>query len=153
MWNDQRSIKLSISVTWTAIAVVAVAIVVLPLLPHVGSFGGSVLFDPVLNQRVLPSLYVVAVPGLVALVCLLRLLGDIDRGEVFTLANVRRLRVISWCGFAIGVVCLITGTVVVASLGFLVIGVGAVFFGLLMRVVKNVIDAARLIKEDNDFTI
>ena len=91
--------------------------------------------------------------GIAAVIILLRLLGDLRRGEVFTVTNVRRLRLISYCGFAIMVACVLGAIIAMPRPFFLLLGLIAGFLGLLMRVIKNVIDSARLLKEDADFTI
>jgi hypothetical protein len=97
--------------------------------------------------------YACLVGGIGALVVLLVLLRDIRRGEVFTRANVARLRLISYCGFAILAACVVGALVSPAWAVFVLLAAVAGFLGLLMRVIKNVIDAARLLKEDADFTI
>jgi len=88
-----------------------------------------------------------------AVVVLLRLLHSIQKGEVFTADNVRRLRLISYSGFAIALSCIVGAIITPTHLSFIILAAIASFLGLLMRVIKNVIDAARLLKEDADFTI
>lgn len=77
-----------------------------------------------------------------------RLLANIRKKDVFINRNVKHLRVISWCSFAVSVILFISG---VYYLLFLLIAVAAAFFGLILRVVKNVIEQAVAIKNENDF--
>jgi hypothetical protein len=91
------------------------------------------------------------VPALLALVSLDRLLGSIGRGEVFIAKNVRALRLISWCCFAEAL--LLAAAAWMFSLILFSLSIAAAFFGLILRVVKNVIEAAVLIKAENDLTI
>jgi hypothetical protein len=103
--------------------------------------------------RAAGPLYACLVCGIAAVIITLLLLGDIRRGEVFTATNVRRLRLISYCGYAITLACVVGLIVANPWLLFAFIGLVAGFMSLLMRVIKNVIDTARLLKEDADFTI
>ncbi|MDR1816005.1 MAG: DUF2975 domain-containing protein [Clostridiales Family XIII bacterium] len=153
MWNDQKSITLSLVCTWVAIAAVAAFAVSLPFAPRWFPYDDSILYDPELVARLMPGLYGCCAAALAALVLLLLLLGAIRAGEVFTRANVRRLRAISWCSFAIFAILIVSAVLVIPTPAMIVIALTAGFFCLLMRVVKNVIDAARLIKEENDFTV
>jgi hypothetical protein len=91
------------------------------------------------------------VPAFVALASLDRLLVAIRREEVFTAANVWYLRTISWCCFGAALACFI-GCFLVHP-GFLILTVLAVFFGIILRVVKNLFAAAVALKTENDFTI
>jgi hypothetical protein len=125
----------------------------LPFFPKFAHAGGSVIFDWDYLKVVMPSMYACCIPALTALIALLRMLTDIQKGNVFVEANVRRLRIISWCFLAIFVILALTAALRVASPAILLVAVASGFFCLLIRVVKNVIDAAVEIKEENDFTI
>ncbi len=65
----------------------------LPVTISAFSWGG---YDPLLV-----GMYVPAIPFYIALGCGLRLLGHIDRDEVFSQPAVNSLRTIQWCGVAI----------------------------------------------------
>jgi hypothetical protein len=95
--------------------------------------------------------YACCVPAVAALLLLDRLLSNITKGKVFTEENVKALRAISWCCFAEAVI-LVIAALYFAPILFAVAIVTA-FFGLILRVVKNVIDAAVALKAENDFTI
>jgi len=89
--------------------------------------------------------------ALVALFSLDLLLRNIKKDAVFCRQNIKCLRIISWCCFAVAVITLCGFPLIHIVLIF--VSGAAAFFGLLMRVVKNVIDAACEIKDENDFTI
>ena len=133
-------------------ALAVVAAVALPFLPRLGHVGSLPVWG-VIIRREWPAMYLCIACGMAALLLLLKVLYSIKGGAVFTSANVARLRLISYCGFAIAVVGLVTGVVEGDWLGWGPIGLVAAFLGLIMRVVKNVIDAARMLKEDSDYTI
>ncbi|MDR3295041.1 MAG: DUF2975 domain-containing protein [Clostridiales Family XIII bacterium] len=95
--------------------------------------------------------YACCIPALVALLCLDRLLGNIKKERVFVEENVKALRTISWCCFAEAL--LFAAAALYYAHILLVPAIAMAFFGLILRVVKNVIDAAVSLKTENDFTI
>ena len=152
VWDSRKSTTLTIVVAWVALAgAIACAPFLVPLLKMVRVPG--TIFDDSFVVRAAGPLYACLAFGIAALVVLLRLLGDIRKEQVFTVANVRRLRLISYCGFAIMVSCGVGAVVASPRPIFIFLALVAGFLGLIMRVVKNVVDAARLLKEDADFTI
>lgn len=81
---------------------------------------------------------------------MLKFLANIAKGDIFCADNVELLRKVSWY-------CLYSG---VFFLGFslyqpiFIICAGVVgFYGLLMRVIKNMLSEANSIKEENEYTI
>ena len=151
-WNTQQSAVLSIACTWAALALAVGGAVALPFLPRLGHVGSLPVFGILIRQE-WPAMYLCIAGGMAALILLLKVLYSIKDGAVFTSDNVARLRWISYCGFAIAGIALITGLIDGTWLGWGPIGLVAAFLGLIMRVVKNVIDAARVLKEESDFTI
>ena len=152
IWDARKSVTLSMVVTGVGLVTALGCVVgLIPLLRtyQIDTMG---LTDSFIARAAGP-LYACLAIGIIALIVLMRLLWDIRRGEVFTLANVRRLRLISYCGFAIMAACAVGAIIAADRPVFILLGAIAGFLGLLMRVVKNVIDAARLLKEDSDFTI
>jgi len=151
-WDSTKSATLSIIVTWAGLVLAVLCIPLLvPILKMVRVPGTAL--DETFVLRAMGPLYVCLAFGIAALIILLRLLLDIRRSDVFTAANVRRLRLISYCGFGIMLACLVGAVVTVPRPIFIFLALVAGFLGLLMRVIKNVIDAARLLKEDADYTI
>ena len=90
-----------------------------------------------------------AIGGLI-LIILDRLLKNIRQEDIFISRNVSYLRGISWACFALCVPCLI---ITVYCGTFIFIFAAAGFMGLILRVVKNVIEDAVVIKEENDYTV
>lgn len=151
MWNNDRSALLSLVIVRICYVLLAVCCVVAPWLVS--------YYDEIVNEaNGMPSVFVpllvtlyCAVPAaVVALIHLDKLLGNVRRGEPFTESSVRCLRILSWCCFAEAVVFIYLGFL--KQFAFLVV-IGFAFFGLILRVVKNVFKQAVIIREENDFTI
>ena len=83
-------------------------------------------------------------------VLLFVLLLRVRSEQVFTEKSVALIRGISWCAVAIGVLFFVLGYYFKLAI---VVGVAAVFLGLCLRVVKNVIETATEIKCENDLTV
>ncbi len=153
-WTPTQSTRLSLIVTWIALAAALACLPLLWFLPSLMPITGSLPFQsPEEYRATLVPLYLCLLAGIVALILLLRLLGDIHRGDVFTMSNVNRLKAISYCGFFIMLVAVAAAILAPIRLPFIIVAVLAGFLGLLMRVIKNVIDRARELKEESDYTI
>ena len=87
---------------------------------------------------------------LCALVILHILLCNIKKGKIFVLTNVKLMRAISWCCFAVAAVTLIGGYF---YLPFLLVAVIMTLVGLIIRVIKNIFCKAIELKDENDMTI
>lgn len=96
------------------------------------------------------TVYVCAIPIGLLLMNLWKLLGDMGLEEIFTPANIRRLRIISWMCFLTGAICLVS---MVYYVFWGIIGVAMSFMGLLIRVIKNTFERARELQEEVDYTI
>ena len=119
------------------------------LLPvYLPSHGG--LYGETLSPGFVAMAYVYLIPVAVADGFLVRLLLLVRRHQVFTGRAVSCLRTISWCCF-IEAGLLLLGVryfYMMPALAFV-----AGFLGLVLRVVKNVIEEAVALKAENDFTI
>jgi len=91
------------------------------------------------------------VPAFGALWSLDRLLCAVRHEQVFTTGNVRYLRIISWCCFAAGAILLAASFFI--NINLIILAVLAAFFGIVIRVVKNLFAAAVALKDENDYTI
>ena len=152
-WTAETSVRASLVATWIGIVLAVIIAAIMPYaLNRVSADGASSINADWFRHAITP-LYLCLIAGLAALIILLRLLASLSRGEVFTLDNVRRLRGISYCGVAIAIILALTAIFVGPWPIFGGVAAIAAFLALIMRVIKNVIDAARLIKEDNDYTI
>ena len=119
------------------------------LLPvYLPSHGG--LYGETLSPGFVAMAYVYLIPVAVADGFPVRLLLLVRKHQVFTDRAVSCLRTISWCCF-IEVGLLLLGVwyfYMMPALAFV-----AGFLGLVLRVVKNVIEEAVALKAENDFTI
>ena len=103
-----------------------------------------------LHLPITAALLLCCIPAMGALLWLHKLLSNISDSRVFVDENVTLLRRISWCCF------LAAGITLVSSrfyLVFLLISVAAAFMGLILRVVKNVIQQAVILRTENELTI
>ena len=78
------------------------------------------------------------------------LLVRVNAGKVFTSRSVDYIRGVSWCCFALSATFCAMG--IYFNLAF-VVALAGVFLGLCLRVVKNVIEEATIIKSENDLTV
>ena len=91
-----------------------------------------------------------AVPILLALVSVERLLKEILAGHVFTSGNVKRIARIRWCCLAVSLICL------PAALGYpslVLLSIIMGFLALTVSVVVSLMAAAVAIREENDLTV
>ena len=158
MWSKSKSATLSLICTRVLIGLAVLIAVMLPFVLTSGFYGSSreagILYAAMPADVVL-AIYICAyacfVPAIIALFSLDLLLRNIRKDLVFSRINIKCLRIISWCCFAIAIIMFCGWPFISYVLAF--VAAAAAFFGILMRVVKNVIDAACEIKDENDFTI
>lgn len=94
--------------------------------------------------------YLILAVCLIANCVIFALLKTVKADNVFTAKSVALIRAISWCCFLVGVLFLAVGYYF--QLAFL-LAFAAMFLGLCIRVVKNVIEQATEIKSENDLTV
>lgn len=152
MWTKTRSLYLSRLLAAGFTAMIFMLTFFVPFVARwydeasegLGLIGGSVYVPTMV------TLYICEAFALWAVIELHILLGNINKGEVFTERNTKCLRGISWAcmlaGFAFAVMALWRYL-------FFLPAFFAVMFGLIMRVLKNVFEQAVEIKSENDFTI
>jgi len=162
MWNKSKSATLSLICTRVLIGVIIAVAAALPFAlsggPAAGYYGASpdagILYTGMpaeMVRTIFICAYASIAPALIALISLDLLLRNIQKDLVFVRANTKCLRIISWCCFMIAIIMLCCWPFISFVLVF--VSAAAAFFGLLMRVVKNVVEAACEIKDENDFTI
>ena len=149
-WNKDKSVLLSQISTRIVMALGAALAIALPFLCASGFFEGRAFIAPENIMFILPAYYGFCVPAYAALFSLDRLLTSVKREEVFTHRNVRYLRVISWACFAIALVLLVSTLV---SITFFALAIIATFFGIILRVVKNLFAAAVELQDESNYTI
>lgn len=81
---------------------------------------------------------------------LFALLFRVRKGQVFTSTSVALIRSVSWCCYLLSLCACVAA--IYFQYAFAVVFL-AFFLGLCLRVVKNVIEEATLIKNENDLTV
>jgi len=110
-------------------------------------------FRPLLDSEriaITAAFYLCALPVLLALWNMDKLLSNILKAQLFTLKNVSHIRVVRWCCVAVSLICL------GATFGFpslLFLSAIMAFLALVVTVVGQVMKAAVAIREENDLTI
>lgn len=140
MWDNSKSLLLT--VWWMRIALIAwcALLVIVPLLFWVQwiTMDALLLFG------------VMFVPLFLVFRELYKLLHNIQQGIVFSVQNTASLRLVSWACFFAAVFLLIAAI----RWPILLIVSGVIgFLGLFVRVIKNVLAEAIILKEENAFTI
>jgi hypothetical protein len=149
MWNDQKSITLSKLCVLLFMGLLIAAVVTAPWLvqwfvdfSQAGLQGKKVFF--------MATIYVGSIPAGYLLFSLLKLLRQIEIGQVFTAQNVELLRRISWS-------CFLGAGIALCSLLYyfpwFFLAVAAAFMGLIVRVVKNVVAQAVELKDEADYIV
>lgn len=87
---------------------------------------------------------------MVADTLMLTLLFRVKKGLVFSEKSIMCIRGISWCCFLI---CLVFGVLGIYFQLSFILAFFALFLGISLRVVKNVIEEATEIKSENDLTV
>lgn len=149
MWDSKKSLMLSKVCTVLAGVAIVGCMIYGPWLARwliKFSFHASPPHFPLF----MVTMYVGGAVALLLIFCLFLLLNNISRDEIFTAKNVRLLRHISWCCF---VGAGITGASMLYYLPWGIVCIAAAFVGLIVRVVKNVIAQAIVLKEENDLTV
>ena len=151
MWTKKNSVSLSLIVTRIIMVLCLGVAAGVPFLITSRAFyyvgGIRTGMEPAMPVVI----YLCLIPAFILLFSLDNLLRNIKNDEVFIYKNVKSLRIISWACFSVAIILLFAGIFV--SLPFFVVSAAAGFFGLIIRVVKNVIEAAVDLKNENDFTI
>ncbi len=95
-------------------------------------------------------LYTALLPAFAAVGALYFLLKNVRDGRIFTTQSVKYLRILSYCCMA---ECLIFFALGFYYVMVFLLSFAALFMGVVLHVVKNVIEEAAEIKEENDFTV
>lgn len=155
MWNKKSSVMLSLGVCFAVTLFLTVGLFTGPWVVKMWFvvFRGWEERSAAMMRMVnlfKACFYPCAVLGYITLYSLIRLLLNIGNDTIFVPQNVRYLRRISWCCVTVSVVTLIAGFL---YLPYLFVSVAAGFVGLMLRVVKNVMENAVQLKEENELTI
>lgn len=94
--------------------------------------------------------YAVLTVAVAADILLFDLLINVNKGKIFTYKSISLIRGVSWCCFLLCVLFSVLGIYIHISL---ILAFAAAFLGISLRVVKNVIEEATIIKSENDLTV
>ena len=140
--------RLTLWITRLVALVIAVFLFVLPPLLNWYCTLRNISIVP--KTMITIAFYVSVVPITLALWQFDALLRNLLKDKVFLKENVRRIRIIQWCCFAVSLICL-PAALFYYPLIFLVVIMG--FLSLVVAVVCRVMDEAVAIREENDLTI
>lgn len=143
-----KSARLTLCLTFLILIAVMAAAVTLPCLTdwYIRKTGRK----EDLREVIMTVCYICLPAALAALYSLIRLLKNILDGEIFIQGNVLHLRLLSWYCGAVSLITLAAGYF---YLPFYLVGLAAIFFTLILRVIKNVFAAAIEIKTENELTV
>jgi len=155
MWNRKRSVTLSIIVCFIFVAILTAVVFSGPWLVEMwfSLYRGWKLGLTAMKTIITifcACFYPCSVFAYITLYSLIRLLFNIKREEIFITKNVRYLRRITWCCFAVALITFVGG---IFYLSFIFIAIAAAFVGLMLRIIKNVMQNAVEISEENKLTI
>ena len=165
MWDSKKSLTLSVICTRVVIVLVAIfaPLVTLQIFMPIFVFTDGDI-EKLFYILLLILFYICCALAFVALFSLNHLLTNIKAEIIFEEINVSVLRRISWCCFIVAILLLIgslvSGKILmmlseIMMLSYILFGISVMagFMGLILRVVKNVFQAAVELKAENDYTI
>lgn len=147
MWNKSRSIFLSSLLVKTMFVLLIISAF---LIPTVVKWYSKTNSEENMFMPLLITLFFSLIPAFILIVSLNNLIKNIYDEKIFEVVNVTYLRIISWCCFFVTIIYGVFGFF--KPLAFIICFASA-FFGLIIRVIKNVFDKAIEIREENDYTI
>ncbi len=152
MWTSNKSINLSLALCVILILAIILAGILAPVYldEFFGFFDDDMTENSTKSIAFLSCFYPSAIIGIVALFSLMKMLKRIKREDPFCRSNVNSLRIISLCFF---IVALITFIGCFFYKTFIFVSASTGFLGLILRVVKNVIQTAVELREESDLTI
>lgn len=150
MRNYLKSTKLPVILSRVVIFLIVLLLLFLPriILWYLGLRGFAVIQD--LYLHIVIFCYLCILPILLALLCLDRLLWQINKGDVFVEGNITMICVISWCCF---VTSLFAAVATFFYPPFIFVAIVMFFGGVILRVVRDVFAKAVFLQGENDFTI
>ena len=157
MLKVSRKVSLTLSMAIAAVffAVCIYGLIIMPklvtmLIDLPDNIGNRAAITDQGRLIVLILAYVILLVVMTAVIMMFILLRRVYCGKVFTAQSVALIRGVSWCCFLLCLVFAVLGKYFQLSF---VVALAAVFLGLSLRVVKNVIEEATEIKMENDLTV
>ncbi|MBP0986794.1 MAG: DUF2975 domain-containing protein [Oscillospiraceae bacterium] len=150
-WDSEKSLFLSRCLTIATLILGVVSLFCIPIITEwYDAISGALNGGKPIHVELNIALYLSAILGIIALWQLLTMLNRFAKHEVFVKENAICLRLIAWCSFGVAAVWL--ALTFWRFTAFFVAFIAA-FAGLLLRVMKNMLEAAIELREENDFTI
>ena len=146
-WNAKQSLLLTKALT---AATILLAIAALFCIPVITEWYDAVSGQAPVRTVLTVCLYLSDMLALTALWQLMQMLRNITAQRIFVQENARCIRIISWCCFAVGAVWI---TLSFWRLLAFFVAFIAVFAGLILRVIKNLLTMSIELREENDYTI
>ena len=155
MWNSKRSVNFSLAVVAFVSCILLTLLLFGPQLFELymvayRGFSPSGEAIKMLKKVFCICFYSSSVFAATILYCLARLLLNIKKNLIFILENAKYLKVVSWCCFVIAIITLGGG---IFYMPLLSIAAAGCFTGVLLRVLKNVMENAIELKEEKELTI
>lgn len=156
MDDETKKTGVSVVISFVLAAAVLVFLAVLTFgVPHIldsyiSFVGRGDYFNEANRSVVMAIIYAILVPAYVADLSLCVLLALVRRRAVFTSVSSRLIFIISVCCFVEVVLFGVLSAFFALSA---VIAFAALFLGIVLLVVKNVIEEGSAIKNENDFTV
>jgi len=145
LWRPGHSVMLSLVMTYLAAAFLLAMMFAAPAILK------AIDNDPAFLRVMAVIFYGCCPAGWLAIVSLLKLLHNIRKEQVFTRQNVRMLRILSWCFIFVTLVSL--GAFFTTYLLMIYVFLGSGFMAVILRVVKNVMERATIMREEQELTI
>lgn len=146
-WTAEKSLFLTGVLTAAMLVLAAGGMF---LVPAVVRWYGALSGHGPGNTMLAVCLYASLLTGIAALCILLKMLVNMAKQRMFVMENVRCLRVISWCCFLLAAIWLTLGYFRFIAL---CVGIVSAFAGLIVRVMKNLLETATAMREEQDYTI
>ncbi len=148
-WNNSKSIILSeIGLAIFATALLLLDVFMNPVLDWY--MARRLMTSPTIKIGMMVTLYAISIFAWIILVEMFILLLNLKKAEVFTLRNVKILRIVSICLLVIALVSVAGGFF---YLPFFIVAVASAFLTLIVRIVKNTFAEAVRMKDELDLTI
>lgn len=150
MWNSKKSVTLTLIVTRILAVAFFILLFAAPFLFNWYVYTAYAYGSHSVYVTLVATFYGCSPSAAVALWCINDILVNVRKGEVFTEHSVKMLRILSWACFSAVPLSL---PMCYSIFEAFPIPFAAFFTGLLMRVVKNVIEEGTAIKNENDLTV
>lgn len=147
--KKKQNAALKVSICFTGVFALALAVLTVSG-PWTMKWLCEITNNQLIEKFILGITYLAIPAGWGAIVILFRLLFNINRGIVFDTQNTKMLTVLSWLCLYVG---FLSGFATRWYIPFVIVSVSAMFIGLIVRVVRNIISEAIIIKGENDLTI